>query len=149
MSIMKELPELFWEKGRISAQEIGAWTSITAPQSSDICTAHKRWGVEMPDVSSAENYNNWVFYHRTLPCCHKVIMGGVMEQLARPKSIWSFACPVLHFVCDSSSVTIKDGAENAFVTSLGKCLSLQKLGWKESITTSKSDDKKAGTSSSC
>jgi len=63
-----------------------------------------------------------------LPCCHNVIMGGMMGQLTKLRSIWSFTCPALHFICDSSLVTVKDGAGNAFVISLGKCLSLQNLG---------------------
>lgn len=45
----------------------------------------------------------------------------------KPRSIWSFTCPVLHFVHDSSSIIIQDSTENAFVISLGKSLSLQKL----------------------
>jgi hypothetical protein len=55
-------------------------------------------------------------------------MGGMMGQLTKLRSIWSFTCPALHFICDSSLVTVKDGAGNAFVISLGKCLSLQNLG---------------------
>lgn len=44
------LPELVLNT---SAQVCGAWTSITVLQSSDICIAHKLWGVEMPTESLA------------------------------------------------------------------------------------------------
>lgn len=85
MLTTKELPEVFQEKGRISAQEIGAWTSITVPQTHQV-PAVLRNGGDWKCLLKAllrESYSNRGFYHGALPCCHKVIKGGIMDQLAK------------------------------------------------------------------